>query len=103
MSMKLPMHEITKIRSLDNNLFFKFNKISFAIFDIVPSKEALKTLDKTKTPYPDVPYQYYLSVLESTPNDISFFNSRNKSVRILLLEYYHSKMESGFQKPDTAY
>jgi len=63
MSMKLPMHEITKIRSHDNILGFKINKTCFAILDIVPSKEALKKLEKTKAPYPTVPYQYLLSIL----------------------------------------
>ncbi len=80
MSMKLPMHEITKIRSHDKSLGFKINKIKFAILDIVPSKEAITTLEKTTAPYPAVvPYQYLLSILKSTPSDISFFNSRNKN------------------------
>ena len=67
LSMKLPMDEITKIRGVANSvLFFKFNKASLVILDIVPPKELLKTLEETKIPYPAVAYQDYLAIYKTT-------------------------------------
>ncbi len=80
LSMKLPMLKITKIAGEENYLHCTFSQTSLLISDIIPYESLLKTLRENKAEYPVVSYQGLLSTYKSTPNDISFFNSREENL-----------------------
>jgi hypothetical protein len=84
LTMKLPMSEYTKMFGKENHMFFGSGKKGLILSDIVPSKEILQMIKENKLKYPNVSFRDYLAIFNSTPADVSFFNSRSKNMTALI-------------------
>jgi hypothetical protein len=81
LTLMLPMARYKNIQGKESYLYCTSETGSLIITDIVPPKEILKLVKENKLRYPEVSYQFELTIFKSTPADISFFNSRSKNKR----------------------
>ena len=79
LTFKLPLSRYDKISGNKNYLYFNSEKGSFLISDIVPQEDFLKIIKENNLKYPMISYQEELTILKSSPSDISFFNPRYKN------------------------
>jgi hypothetical protein len=77
---KLPLSKYKKIISTDHSTIIFSGKEVLMISNIVQTKEIEEMIQRKEMKYPFVSYKERLNIINSTPADISFFNSRDKNM-----------------------